>query len=587
MARPYPSHYGRSRDGFPQRPSVASEPPFSHSRRSWTDNGVHYTVETGTFASPGLSFSAASGSASGLFGAFAGSESRNSRHAFGGGLLGTAVDLLGVVSGLHQAIDSRSLHSADRECSARWNDFDEQPESEDDTVYGDEAGFTGTRPRSMFSRFKDKLDENRQRARGSPYSPGTLPTQGRRQSSYRTEARFPAADPYFNVEGMEHQGYNKRHHDTGTRRTDPSAGDTLSALRRDVEHYRAQVKSSRKALERASRQRSVDMRSLQTLLNEVKMLERALATAEQDLREEENGAKRADHQERRQYHQHTCQHHRAPPTPPDYNDEEFPAAGLGYGPVHIHQACPLFAGFDEFHGQDPFDHAMFGAFDSPFSVFGGSYLFNANFSRLFGMPSQPQYNAPRGKRPRFSSANSAPRSQANPGFAAFTPAPPPAPPRTCLLPDEAKRLFKMYNDRWNALSPIDPNIPYPARGLQASALLDRRSIWAPMVNSPPTTWSEESVMQANAQAFYLGVVDMKPQYSEAAGKVSMGYDGTGATPAQVKQLVDLLKKEKTRWHSDRLGRRNRGLPGPNEGLQNDPRARAVFHAVCELMESVQ
>ncbi len=576
MARPYPSHYGDSRDESHQRPSLSSEQPFNHSRRSWTDNGVHYTVETGTFASPGLSFSAASGSASGLLGAFAGSESRSSRHAFSGlseGLLGTAAGLLDAMSGMQHA---RSFSAVDRSCQVRLDEFDETSGSEDETAYGEEAGFTGTRPGSMFSRFRDKLHGDRQRARGAPYGPGVLPTQSRQQSPYETYDK--PTDSYFDVEGMEHEGYNKRHHDNRTSRTDPPAGDTLSALRRNVEHYRTQVKSSRKVLERASRQRSVNIRSLQALLNEVKMLERALAAAEQDLQEEEGRAGRASHQGRRQHHRQPCRHHRAPPTLPDDDDEHFSAADFGYVPIHIHQACPLFAGFDEFHGHDPFGHAMFGAF-------GGSYLFDANFNRLFGMP--PQFPGPRSKRPRFSSANSGPRPQATPGFAAFTPASPPAPPRTCLLPDEAKRLFKMYNDRWNALSPTDPNIPYPARGLQASALLDRRTIWAPMVDSPPTTWSEETVMQANAQAFYLGLVDMKPQYSEAGGKVSVAYDRTGATPAQIKQLVDLLKKEKTRWHSDRLGRRNRGVPGMNEALQNDPRSRAVFHAVCELMEIAQ
>lgn len=96
-------------------------------------------------------------------------------------------------------------------------------------------------------------------------------------------------------------------------------------------------------------------------------------------------------------------------------------------------------------------------------------------------------------------------------------------------------------------------------------------------------------MQANAQAFYLGVVGLTPHYTETpgSGKVAMGYHKPKATPAQVKQLVDMLKKEKARWHSDRLGRRNAGMEGPNEALQRDNKARAVFHAVCELMEAAQ
>jgi len=590
MARPYPSQYGdygRSRDGFHRRPSVASEPPFNHSRKSWTDNGVHYTVETGTYTGPGLSFSAASSSATGLFGAFTGSESRSSRHAFGAGLLETAAGLLGAVSGLHQAIGPRSLHAVDGECRDRFDEFDEQPESEDDTAYGDAASFSGTRPRSMFSRFRDKLNENRQRARGAPHTPETFPArhaQSRRQWPY-TGTHDEPTDPHFDREDLDYQGYDRRRPGTRTSYTD----DTLSALRQNMEHYRAQVKRSREALERASRQWSVDIRSLQALLDEVKMLERASAAAEQEMQAEQDRARRTSHQGRQQHHRQPCRRHRAPPTPPDDNDDLFSAAGFGYVPIHInvHQGCPSHAGFNDFHDPDPFGHAMFGAFGSPFGAFGSSYLFHDNVHRLFGMPSGPQFNAPRAKWPRFNHANGGPLPQTGPGFAGITPPPTLAPPRTCLLPDEAKRLFRMYNERWNALSPTDPNIPYPARGLLAAALQDGNSIWAPMVDSPLTTWSEETLMQANAQAFYLGVVGMKPQYSEAGGKVSMAYDKAEASPAQVKQLVDLLKREKTRWHSDRLGRRNKGVPGPNEGLQSDPRARAVFHAVCELMECVQ
>ncbi|KAI7113910.1 hypothetical protein KC352_g34840 [Hortaea werneckii] len=94
-------------------------------------------------------------------------------------------------------------------------------------------------------------------------------------------------------------------------------------------------------------------------------------------------------------------------------------------------------------------------------------------------------------------------------------------------------------------------------------------------------------MQANAQAFFLNVVGLTPQYSEApgSGQVQMGYEKAKATATQKDQLVAILKKEKMRWHSDKLGRRNNGRPGANEALQNDARARAVFHAVCALMET--
>lgn len=152
---------------------------------------------------------------------------------------------------------------------------------------------------------------------------------------------------------------------------------------------------------------------------------------------------------------------------------------------------------------------------------------------------------------------------------------------------EAKQLFKVYNDRWNALDITDPNIPYPCRSMQAKDLVARDTIWAPLVRAPIATWSSETIMQANVQAVYLGAVGLVPQYTEAPAtkRILMTYDKKRATPEQLQQLVEILKKEKTRWHSDRLGRRNGGISsGPNELLQQDERARAVFHAVCELME---
>ncbi|TKA83140.1 hypothetical protein B0A55_00875 [Friedmanniomyces simplex] len=420
----------------------------------------------------------------------------------------------------------------------------------------------------------------------APYSPETSPARrprSGRQPSYQ-EAHDEPTDPYF--DDVREEAYDKRHQSTRPSRTESDNEDMLSVLRRTVEHCQTQVKRSRKDLERASRQQTVDIGFLQALLDQVRARERALATAEQDLRADEDRLGRASNQGQQHHHRRLPRRHRAPPTPPDDDDEAFAALRFGRLPGHAGPVDPLFADFDDLHGADPFAYA-FGSFSSPFGSFAGSSQFGDDINQLFGMPSGPQFAGPRSKRPRFSSANSGPRPQAHPGFAAFTPAPPTGPPPTSMLPEEAKRLFRTYNDRWNALLPTDPNIPYPARGLQACALLDPNTIWAPMVISPPATWSEEAIMQANAQAFYLCVVDLIPQYTEAGGKVSMGYNRTGATPAQVKQLVDLLKKEKTRWHSDRLGRRNNGMPGPNEALQGDPRARAVFHGVCELMEIAQ
>jgi hypothetical protein len=96
-------------------------------------------------------------------------------------------------------------------------------------------------------------------------------------------------------------------------------------------------------------------------------------------------------------------------------------------------------------------------------------------------------------------------------------------------------------------------------------------------------WSAEQVMQANTALFLLLALGFTPVISDI-GLVT--FDHLSVTEAQVKTLVSVLKKEKLRWHSDRLGRRNEDIPngGTNETLQRDERARAVFHGVCGLME---
>src|ERR1700753_2003873 len=68
------------------------DPPVNHTRRSWTDNGVHYTVHTTSYASSGLSFRMNGATTSSVF-----SQPQNSARSQGSGLLGTAFGLLGDV----------------------------------------------------------------------------------------------------------------------------------------------------------------------------------------------------------------------------------------------------------------------------------------------------------------------------------------------------------------------------------------------------------------------------------------------------------------------------------------------------------
>lgn len=90
-------------------------------------------------------------------------------------------------------------------------------------------------------------------------------------------------------------------------------------------------------------------------------------------------------------------------------------------------------------------------------------------------------------------------------------------------------------------------------------------------------------MQANTALFFIMALGLKPTISDS-GIVTFN---RATTPeADVRGLLSVLKKEKMRWHSDRLGRRNEEIVGGgvNEALQRDERARAVFHGVCALME---
>lgn len=90
-------------------------------------------------------------------------------------------------------------------------------------------------------------------------------------------------------------------------------------------------------------------------------------------------------------------------------------------------------------------------------------------------------------------------------------------------------------------------------------------------------------MQANTALFFLLAHGITPVISDSGVVV---FDRVLADGESVRALLGALKKEKMRWHSDRLGRRNENVlgGGVNEALQRDERARAVFHGVCALME---
>jgi hypothetical protein len=573
---------------FQVRSSGRGNNPLNHTRRTWTgNNGVHYTMETASYATPGFSFHAVNGGANGIFDDFFSPGVTRRQTApvtsIGTGLFGTALNLLGDMAAAHH---QHTHIGGNRGRRIEIEDLNQVSEEEDVDMGNNGSG----RPKSIFSRFVEKLADNqRNTRRGQPNRstspPRQRPENGRhgpfdtedRQSAWgqRPRAAFVKEDDDAYPE-YEHRPQRPRQNN---RRS--SSADMIAALENAVQHHANEVRRCKKQLERATRQQQIHSGQLQAMLNELKSNEAALTNATRSLQAAKNNSSRR---------QSSCQQQRpsfARQFSSDEDDDEFDFSGF-----QRFRSRPSPATHDPFAhlglDDDPFASMMFGNVHRHFATFGGMSPFDEFFAMPGGTFAGSTFANANRKRHRTNPMGNGQARQANPMFTSFNPAPP-RPPSTLMTPDEAKSLFKTYNERWNSLSPADSNVPYPSRGLQPSALLARDTLWAPQVSSHPSTWSEETVMQANVQLFFLHVVGLIPHYTESpgTGRVDMGFDKTQASPDQVRQLIEILKKEKTRWHSDRLGRRNGGVAGANEGLQQDERARAVFHAVCELMETAQ
>lgn len=594
----------------------------SRTSRSWTSNGVHYTVDTASFSSPGLSFGTMTGSTSGPFRSFT-TPVRPTPRSSGGGLLGSAFgmieDVLSVQQQRHNAAASnmRQTSSNNRRVAI---DEPSDTDDDDDLIYG-QHDTDRSRGRSVFSRIKDRLLDGKQRPRAShghsysrsreqslsrDASPVRRPRVDRRHSSYHGEPQHSerASRHRRQAPDLIEVDYDDSADDTEQFRSSGQTGSNIvEALEEAVDIERRAVRASKKRLENATRQPNTSSHHLQRLLDELRRHEISLMNAQGSL-DEAVSRRRSTRSVRPSYNRRNTQP--PPPVQPrqptnTLEDEFFsPFSGFG-GPFAAQSDSrhpdPIFQAFQDFGTfGGAFGRAGFGLHDHLFEQMRQNATNEPQFRfyTTMGGTERPSSNTQRTKRTRYTTPNSGPQfQQGRQGFNNFAAPPPPVPkqpPANLLTSTEAKPLFRAYNERWNTMSNTDINIPYPARSFQADALMARDSIWAPLCKADVTTWSEETVMQANAQAFFLGVVGLTPVYKEApgTGTIEMGLDKSKASPAQIQELTALLKKEKTRWHSDRLGRRNGGGGGgPNEALQKDERARAVFHAVCGLMESAQ
>lgn len=464
---------------------------------------------------------------------------------------------------------------------------------DDDLAYGDEnrkPQRRSDRPKSLFSRIATTLADSRSSKKQRRHLPDDQHARRRPQSFEDRPipgTQFVFVEEYTSSEESESSDESD---DDGDDFED--LDDLIEALENTVERYEEIAELSRRQLESKCRHGMTSPQQLQKLAQDVEDLDFAKDRAARRLGEA-RAQKMAQEQRERQHHQST---RRERTTTSDFEDNLFndPFFRDVFGPPrqhgHTHRRSVHVS------GSSAFDASPFAAFDSLFANLRSMH--GSMHQQVFEMPgmsssrsstaqSHPSTARPQASRPSTTRGPSPRRARSSYKRTAYT-APRATPPSTMLKPEEAQNLFESYADRWGTLAATGPKVPYPARGLKSTNLVARDTLWAPSVRSPVDTWSEETVMKANTHAFFLGAVGMSPSYSEGPGAtIQLGIDKASGSSAQLQQLVTMLKKERVRWHSDRLGKRNAGNSGTNEALQNDTRARAVYHGVCELLEAAQ
>jgi hypothetical protein len=588
---------GRSR----RQRDLSDIPGFNHSRRSWTTNGMNVTMETATYAHPGFSFRSGGDGFNAFSNFLQPSRTRPSRGGglLGGGLLGGAINML---NGLSNSQMRREKPGRRIERDAYVSESDDSTSdsagSEDDLAYGSLPRTRAAHSQTVFGRLKDRIiDHGRQHTnmaseefvyeQPSPEAPSRNDTRSDRR---RFRSKSPEPPRSSRQQRARTTNYDRTPESSPERPADipvhtQNARTTrldreVASLQHAVESERKQYLLAKSLFQQASQRSSIDANYIQDLLNQVKLHGTLLASAQRKLQvakeqqRHEATTRRTQPQPRRQPSPRRRSHYES-----EYDDDDE-----AFDPWHNFSSTSR----SNIPFQDPLRHTGafdplggFRVFDHLFAEMDGAHS-NANGFHFYAGPGGPSFQrttshangrAPRAtNRPRDSSDTNVPQSRRDPQ-------PAPRIPSNPLRAKEVSRLFEKYNSSWNALSATFPTIPYPTRTLLAPALCDPSTI----PHALSRTWSTEQIMQANTALFLLLALDFTPVISDT-GLVT--FDNLSVTDAQVKTLVSVLKKEKMRWHSDRLGRRNEDVPGGgrNEKLQKDERARAVFHGVCGLME---
>jgi hypothetical protein len=588
---------GRSR----RQRDLSDIPGFNHSRRSWTTNGMHVTMETATYAHPGFSIRS-SGDGFNAFNNFLQpSRTRATRGGgglLGGGLLGGAINMLNGVSN-SQMRREKPTRRTERDVYLVESDdsTSDSAGSDDDLAYGSLPRMRAAPPQTVFGKLKDRiLDHGRQHTNAASEEfvyeqppPDPQHRHDTRSDRRRFRSKSPEPPRSNRQQRARTTNYDRTPESSPERPADipvhTQNGRTtrldreVTNLQRAVESERKQYLVAKTLFQQASQRSTIDAEYIQDLLNQVKLHGTLLASAQRKLQvakeqqRHEATAQRTQPQPRSQPFSHRQSHYESDD---DDDDEAFDDwsdhASTSRSNIPFQDPLRHTGAFDPLGGFRVFDH-LFAEMDAAHS--------NANSFHFFAGPGGPSFQrtshtngrTPRGtNRSRQSSDSKIPQSRRDTQ-------PAPRISSNPLRAKEASRLFEKYNSSWNSLAATFPTIPYPTRTLLAPALCDPSTI----PHALSRTWSAEQVMQANTALFLLLALGFMPVISDT-GLVT--FDHLSVTEAQVKTLISVLKKEKLRWHSDRLGRRNEDIPGGglNETLQRDERARAVFHGVCGLME---
>lgn len=567
---------------------------------------MHFSMETATYTSPGFSFRSNGDGLSSFNDFLQPSRNRTSRGGggglLGGGLLGGAMNLLNDVASSHPRREQPRRRAEKNVYVVESDGTDsDYTSSDDDLAYGSLPRAPAQPPKSVLGKLKDRiLDHGRHRAgstnetneRSTPIQPRHVDSRTDRRR-YRSESPEPPRTSRQQRQRVE--DYEKTPESSPERFTDAPRHShntqnsrierEVLALQRAVENERKQYIEAKQRFQQASQRSIIDAEHVQDLLNRVKVHGTLLASAQRKLQvaKEQQRWESAARQTRRQPERQ--------PSPPkqayydsesDSGEDDFePWPPRGFGTFHttarsnvpFEESSRHSGAWDPFGGFRLFDR-LFADMDSSYHIHG-----NANGFRFSTGSGRPSFERAGSRNTGSSYGNERPRANDRTHTSTSIPQSVPELPRDPLRATEAARLFANYNSTWSSLSATFPTIPYPTRTLLAPALSDPSTI----PHAFGHTWSAEQIMQANTALFFLFALGFVPLISDL-GIVTFNRDR--ATEADVKGLIGVLKKEKMRWHSDRLGRRNEEVAdgGVNVALQQDERARAVFHGVCGLME---